>query len=164
MLELSVADLLEVSEEDLARRIENAGGIVRLTIVVADLYHAGSKTELAQNWLKVWYTAEHLADHAASATCAVGEGELGVGNLAFDLAADDPHALAADLIRFGVVYGGEDLEASALTYDEAEDWLSNRRDVPAWFPVLELNYRNDAAQAAEFEGYCPADGAEEDHE
>jgi len=161
MLEVDVTDLLDVNEEDLARQIENAGGTVRLTSVVANLYQASSKTALAQNWLKVWYTAERLADHAASATCTVCEGELGGGNLAFNLAADDPHALAADLIEFGAVYGGEDLEASALIYGEAEDWLKNRGDAPAWFPVLETNYRNDAAQAAEFEGYCPGDGAEE---
>jgi hypothetical protein len=155
MLQLNVTDLLDVSDEDLVRRIEEASGVVQMTITVADLYQANSKTELAQNWLKVWYTAERLAEHARSATCIVSEAELGVGNLVFTIAADDPFALAADLIGFAVVYGGDDLEASALVHDEAEDWLRNRGDSPAWFSGLEQNYRDDAALAAELEGYCP---------
>ena len=76
--------------------------------------------------------------------------------------ADAPLDLAADLIEFAAVHGGEDLEASALIYDEAEDWLSNRGDSPAWFVGLEQNYRDDAARAAEFEGDCAGDDTEGD--
>ena len=146
-----MTDLLDVSDEDLACQIEKASRAIRLTITVADLYQANSKTELAQNWLKVWYTAERLAEHALSATCIVRGDELGVGNLVFTITADDPLALAADLIEFAAVYGGDDLEASALIYDEAEDWLKNRRGSQAWFSRLGTELPDDAAQAAEYE-------------
>ncbi len=64
VLELDVSDLLRMSDEDLARRIAKADGDVKLSLTVPELYQANTRTELAQNWLILWYTSERLAEHA----------------------------------------------------------------------------------------------------
>ena len=152
-LQLDVSDLLDMSEDDLARRIANANGVVKLSLTVSELYRANTRTELAQNWLILWYTSECLAEHATSATCTAREGDRGDGLLLFDLATDDPASLASDLMEFAAVHGGEDLETPALVHDEAEEWVKSLGDSPVWFSGLQQTYRDDAALAAEFEGY-----------
>jgi hypothetical protein len=163
VLDIAPNDIVSLDPQSLAKRIDENGRQVRFTIEIPNLYAATSKTALAENWLKAWYTGERLASHAVSPKCkASDDGTVGTGTLVFDLIAADSLAMAEDLIEFAAVHSGDDLEAAAFAYDEADDWLANRGDAVTRFSELEKNYRADAATAAAAEGYRPGSHHAED--
>jgi hypothetical protein len=160
MLEFQIEELVNQSCEEVALKIENAGGRFRVHLVVHDLYEASSKEELARNWLKIWYTGERLADSALTAKCEYWEGELGTGHFVFELCADDAEEVSEALLNFTSAYDEDDLEATTFIHDEADEWLEKRGDVPAWFPNLERHYREDAEMLAEWSKDHPDEGDE----
>jgi hypothetical protein len=81
--------------------------------------------------------------------------------IACDLTAVDSKPLAARAVELAFAFD-PDREASALIYNEAEDWLDRRGGTPARFPELEHNYRNDAEAAAAQEAYRRDEGLEDD--
>jgi hypothetical protein len=147
MLALRIEDVPKLSEADLADQIHRSGGQIGLIVVVPDLYQAQSRTELADNWLKIWYLAERLADHTESALCRFREEDFGAGRFEFDLTCGASREFAANLIEFASAFDPDDLEANALIYDEVEEWLEARGTTSAWFPNIEQHYRDDADSA-----------------
>ena len=160
MLYLTMDDILGHDERSLADSLNESEGHLQLSVSVSDLFQAQSRTELAQHWLKIWYFAERLAEFASTATCRYKEGDRGSGEFDFEFAIIDIPLFAARLTELATSFDPDDLEAMAFIYDEAEEWLSKRGDSPAWFPILEQNFRADSAEAQEYEGY----EAEEDTE
>jgi hypothetical protein len=71
-----------------------------------------------------------------------------------ELTVQDVSGFVAAVIEFAPVFDPDDLEPSALIYDEAEEWLDQRRG-SALLPDLEKCYRDDANAARE-EGYRSA--------
>jgi hypothetical protein len=149
MLELHLNDLLDADAADLARRIREAGGNLQVTLTVDDQYRSDSKWALAHGWLRTWYIAESLAEHASKPTCDFQEGERGAGEFEFKFSAVNAPAMTEKLVEFAAVFDPDELECGALMYDEAAEWLENRGEKPAKFPDLEEAYRADLAAAKE---------------
>jgi hypothetical protein len=151
MLQFDMSDVMWMDEDVLVRRIQQSSDRLCVTMTIDDLYRAGSIQLIADNWLKTWFIAESLADCASVARCDFHEGDRGAGNLVFDFESVDAERMAAQLLDFAAVFDPDDLEAGALIYDEATDWLENKGDHPSRFPEIEECYRVDAEQAAEKE-------------
>lgn len=162
MLHIHLNDIVEVDEKEIAQHLHESGPELRLTLRVRDQYRAGSKTELAENWLKTWYIAESLASHAAEWHCEFEEGDEGAGDFEFRFTVHDPKGMAKAIADFAPVFDPDDLETGALVYDEAHDWLEKRHDAKVRFPALEESYRGDAEMAREYEGYMEAAGEDEE--
>jgi hypothetical protein len=151
-LELKIADINWLDANALQRSIEGAGD-VRLVIEVPELYRAATRTYLAQNWLKVWYVCECLAQYTTQVACDFHEVDFGAGVVVLDCSIKDVPGFLEKLLELGPAFDPDELEAPALIYDEAEDWLDKRGDIPALLPQLEECYRDDAEIASVEEGY-----------
>lgn len=152
ILELNMIDVSWLDPFALERSVQQSTG-VRITMDVPDLYRADSKTALAQNWLKTWYISECLAKYAARVVCHFHEVDFGTGVVVLEFAIRDVPGFVARVLEFGPVFDPNELEASALIYDEAEDWLNKRADSPTLLPDLENCYRDDADVATDEESY-----------
>jgi hypothetical protein len=152
ILEINMTDVSWLDPAALERSIKQSRA-VRITMEVPGLYRAESKTALAQNWLKVWYISECFAKHAAQVECTFHEGDLGAGVVVLQLVIRDMAAFVTQVLEFGPVFDPDELEAPALIYDEAEDWLDKRGGSPAALTELEKCYRDDAEAASDEEGY-----------
>lgn len=162
MLEFRVEELAGMEREIIAQKIEKAGGHFHLHVRVANVYIATSPDELASNWLKIWYTAEQLANSATTAKCAYREAEGGAGDFLFDFTADDSIAMSDALLSLASAFDDDDLEATSLIHDEAHDWFRNRGTLPAWFPNLERHFLEDREQANEWRKTYPEDEGDDE--
>jgi hypothetical protein len=151
MIQLNASDLAWIDEETLLRRLKDSPGWLRLEATISEVYESQSMRAIADNWLKAWFVAESLAACAKSVSCSFREGERGAGEFILDFRDTAPDQMAAKLLEFSGAFDPDDLEAMALIYDEAEDWLEKRGNVTARFPQIEEAYRTEAARAAELE-------------
>jgi len=163
VLELDMSDAAWLDPTTLRRCLKQTAK-VRMTWEEAELYRANSRTELALNWLKTWYVAETLAKHAVKAECDFREGERNAGIIVLELTISDPEAFAAQVVEFAPVFDPDEIEAPALIFDEAEDWLEKRGDQSPRFPELERCYRDEADEAKESEGDRSESNEREDEE
>ena len=144
MLHVNLNDLEDPSESEIASNIIRGKSRLRVTIEIPDQYRASSMQNLASNWLKTWYMAESLAEHASEWGVTFVEGEKGSSEIELRLLVKDVEQMAARLVDLAAVVDENDLEAGAFIYDEAEEWLESPRRVTR-FPELEKCYRDDAS-------------------
>jgi hypothetical protein len=151
MIQLNASDLAWLDEDTLLRRLRKSPAWLRLEATIFQVYESESVRAIADNWLKAWFVGESLAACAKSVSCSFREGERGAGEFILDFRDIAPDQMAVRLLEFAGAFDPDDLEAMALIYNEAEDWLEKRGNATARFPQIEEAYRTEAARAAELE-------------
>jgi hypothetical protein len=163
MLKLHLNDLITADPKALARQLSDAGRDLSLTLTVDGQYQSNSKYALAYGWLRTWYIAESLAQHASQLSCAFEEGEHGAAEFAFEFRDIDAAPMAKKLVEYAAVFDPDELEAGNAMLDESQAWLEkNGNALKPKFPELEEAYRGDLAVAQESNEGDDNDGFEDE--
>ncbi len=156
MFRIDLSEVVWLDEEILAERIDASKDKICVNMAIADLYASDSVRTMSDNWLKAWYTAETLASFTSEATYSVRDDD-GTGMFEFLLIDVETTGMTHALIDLGPAFDPDDLEAMALIYDEAQEWLENKGNTRVRFPELQHNYEADTEAAEEWESQNPED-------